>query len=231
MMHHLYEFFYEIFCDIYLEAIKPILYQTSEDIRQKETLEILTDLLECGLILLHPFLPLLTEEFYKNISMEPETTPTLLQMKYPNLVPDNTTIITQFNDVYEQIIKQVKKERLTFKLSKKQTINIVIVCKDENILKIHKKFYDMIRALCWCKEITLTTDDKQPFNHKKFTTTTTKDLKIYFDWGSLHPKQITRLRNKYTKSSYEYKRIDNLYKKTIQKNDYKYNKKRRRYHK
>lgn len=240
----LYAFFYEYFCDIYLEAVKPILYQTTEDIRHKETVKTLMIVLKTSLVLLHPFLPLLTEEFYYHLSQPDGKTPTdsLLDQPYPTLslsasssppssrplssshssslslspsAPLSSTppsiignsVISEFKEVNDQLIEEVKKERLLFKLGRKQTMTIIIVCKDDVVAERYKKFYDMIRALCWCKEITITTDTKIPFAHKKYTTTCMPNLTVYYDWNSIDRKQLNRLKSKYEKYSFEYKRI------------------------
>lgn len=53
-------------CDNYLEAIKPILQGTDEELKQ-QTLNTLLKCLETGLRLLHPMMPYLSEELYQKI--------------------------------------------------------------------------------------------------------------------------------------------------------------------
>jgi valyl-tRNA synthetase len=64
-----YEFFWNDFCDWYIEASKLSLY--SDDPKEKDrAISLLLLLLEESLRLLHPFLPFLTEEIYQQLPAE-----------------------------------------------------------------------------------------------------------------------------------------------------------------
>jgi len=66
--HKLYDFFWHDFCDIYIEKSKKQL-QTSEF--RIQTLKILLFVLLNSLILLHPFIPFITEEIYQKLPIYP----------------------------------------------------------------------------------------------------------------------------------------------------------------
>jgi valyl-tRNA synthetase len=59
---NLYEFFWHVFCDKYLEKVKNRLYADKPD---SEALGTLFTVLETSLILLHPFMPFITEIWQK----------------------------------------------------------------------------------------------------------------------------------------------------------------------
>lgn len=64
--HAVYEFFWNDFCDWYIEASKESLY--GSDFQAKSnTISILLDLLISSLKLLHPFLPFVSEKIYQHI--------------------------------------------------------------------------------------------------------------------------------------------------------------------
>ena len=63
----LYNFVWHEFCDWYLEAIKPILYDKSGPEQKAATLAVLWRVLRDTLVLLHPFIPFVTEEIWNKL--------------------------------------------------------------------------------------------------------------------------------------------------------------------
>ncbi|CAG8490057.1 4308_t:CDS:2, partial [Scutellospora calospora] len=62
------DFIVEDLCKIYLEFIKPILYENSGNIDTKQiTLKVLETCLDTSLRLLHPFMPFITEELWQSL--------------------------------------------------------------------------------------------------------------------------------------------------------------------
>ncbi len=85
----LYQFVWHEFCDWYLEVIKPVLYleaDESNDTRRKSTLAVLEQVLQETIVLLHPFIPFVTEEIWSKL---PGTTGSIMQATFPLLTPDN----------------------------------------------------------------------------------------------------------------------------------------------
>ena len=65
----IYHFFWHMFCDWYLELIKPVLY--GEDAEQKaRTLNVLVNVFEASMRLLHPFMPFITEEVWQSLPLQ-----------------------------------------------------------------------------------------------------------------------------------------------------------------
>ena len=60
----IYHFIWHVFCDWYLELIKPLLNGTDEDAK-RETRAMCAWALDRSLILLHPFMPFMTEELWQ----------------------------------------------------------------------------------------------------------------------------------------------------------------------
>jgi len=63
----LYQFVWHEFCDWYLEAVKPRLYEEDHSQRQQVTRKVLRHVLRDILILLHPFAPFITEELWHRL--------------------------------------------------------------------------------------------------------------------------------------------------------------------
>ncbi|CAG8801967.1 24084_t:CDS:2, partial [Racocetra persica] len=88
------DFIVEDLCGIYLEFIKPTLYENSENIDtkvQKTTLKVLETCLDTSLRLLHPFMPFLTEELWQSLvercdnSINLETPESIMVSNYPKV--------------------------------------------------------------------------------------------------------------------------------------------------
>ena len=61
----LYDFFWEEFCDWYIDMVKPRLYN-KEDETRKSAIILKTKLIN-ALKLLHPYMPFITEEIFTSI--------------------------------------------------------------------------------------------------------------------------------------------------------------------
>jgi len=61
----IFEFFWNEFCDWYIESIKPFLYQDYPESVQQNTRNVLLHTLDVSLRLLHPFMPFITEEIWQ----------------------------------------------------------------------------------------------------------------------------------------------------------------------
>ncbi|GBC63410.1 valine--tRNA ligase [Desulfonema ishimotonii] len=85
----IYQFVWHEFCDWYLEAAKPALYGKRGDAAQNATRSVLWRVLRETLILLHPFIPFVTEEIWHKL---PGTEGSIMKAQYPSDNPDNQGI-------------------------------------------------------------------------------------------------------------------------------------------
>lgn len=76
----LYQFVWHEFCDWYLEAVKPALYGKEGEDVQEETKSVLMYVLKNTLILLHPFIPFVTEEIWHKL---PGTHGSIMDARFP----------------------------------------------------------------------------------------------------------------------------------------------------
>jgi hypothetical protein len=84
----IYAFWYNCLCDVYLEAIKPVMQLDSAEpanaATKHATQTVLHACLSYGLRLLHPFMPMVTEELYHRLALlcgQPRST--VMLAKYP----------------------------------------------------------------------------------------------------------------------------------------------------
>ena len=78
---NLYQFTWHEFCDWYLEMSKPILYGEKGEEEKDATAQVLAFVLRQILIILHPFMPFITEEIYSKI---PGTIDSIMRASYPD---------------------------------------------------------------------------------------------------------------------------------------------------
>jgi valyl-tRNA synthetase len=78
----LYRFVWHEFCDWYLEAVKPVLYGKKGEEEKAATIAVLWRVLKDTTILLHPFIPFVTEEIWDKI---PGTQGSIMKADYPEL--------------------------------------------------------------------------------------------------------------------------------------------------
>jgi valyl-tRNA synthetase len=76
----IYNFVWHEFCDWYLEAIKPALYEKEGPAKKKTTLGVLGRVMHDTLILLHPFMPFVTEEIWQKL---PGTRGSIMKAVFP----------------------------------------------------------------------------------------------------------------------------------------------------
>ncbi|MEJ2154982.1 MAG: valine--tRNA ligase [Desulfobacteraceae bacterium] len=75
-----YQFVWHEFCDWYLEAVKPVLYDQAEGPSRTATMQVLWTALKDILILLHPFAPFVTEEIWEKL---PGTAGSIMKAVWP----------------------------------------------------------------------------------------------------------------------------------------------------
>ncbi len=100
----LYEFIWGDFCDWYIELVKPRLQ--GEDIASKQVAQqILAQVLEGILKLMHPFMPHITEEIWQTLT-QAEPGKSLALQTYPELQPD--LINPQLEQEFELVIGTIR---------------------------------------------------------------------------------------------------------------------------
>jgi len=81
----LYNFVWHEFCDWYLEAVKPALYDKEGPQAKEATRSVLWRVLRDTLVLLHPFIPFVTEEIWHHL---PGTNGSIMKAAYPEYSAD-----------------------------------------------------------------------------------------------------------------------------------------------
>lgn len=120
-----YEYFWDDFCDWYIEASKLSLY--SKDDKEKDrAITILLHILSNSLKLLHPFLPFITEEIYLKI---PGNTKSIVNSLYPVFDPKlKNDVLAENIKLLQEMIRQVRTLRSEFIIPPSKKIGLKIRC-------------------------------------------------------------------------------------------------------
>ncbi len=126
----IYEFVWDEFLNKYLEI-------TKIDIKNNniQTISILGYVLKQVLILIHPFVPFVTEEIYQCL---PHSLESIMMERFPNLIDLNNSNI-QESEILFDILSEIRKLRKDRNLSNKQPINILI---NSKIIEGNRSFFD-----------------------------------------------------------------------------------------
>ena len=105
-----YDFFWNDFCAVYIERAK--LFLSSEDKNvQNETISILLDILSKSLLMMNPFIPLVTEEIYSNL---PHSEKPLIALSYPR--PD-LNAISDKDEAKVELVKKILRDLRSLKIT------------------------------------------------------------------------------------------------------------------
>jgi len=137
----LYEFIWNDFCDWYLEAIKPRLYNTDDKKSRMVAQKVLVDVLNDTLHLLHPFAPFMTEEIWqhlKNMTSQNESmkSESLMISRWPGR--DEARInkkILETMPLLQDIVRAVRNIRRNLNIPNKQKIKVQIEANNEEDVK------------------------------------------------------------------------------------------------
>ena len=120
---NLYDFVWSDFCDWYIEFTKPILYGEDEK-KTADTVSVLIYVLESIVKLLHPFIPFITEQIYKNL---PNSEGFLMLSDFPKYdAKCNYSVAVNEIEMVKEIIKTVRnvKAKVGAAPSKKITLYV-----------------------------------------------------------------------------------------------------------
>jgi len=133
----LYKLIWNDFCSSYLEIIKPLDKNIDHQTKEKTIY-----FFETLLILLHPFMPFITEEIWQNIKKR-NIGQSISCVKWPELnnIDDNSEILSRFDHLFK-LIAAVRKIRKDKNISFKE--KLVLLAEDNSIIS----FQDILKKTC-----------------------------------------------------------------------------------
>jgi valyl-tRNA synthetase len=157
----LYRFVWHELCDWYLEVIKPALYNEDDPTARRSTLGTLGRVLKETLVLLHPFIPFVTEEIWDKL---PGTEGSIMRAQYPAaddlLVRDEAAEAEMI--LIMDTITGVRNIRGEMNLSPSQPLKAVVHSPDTTIRESLENFQALIKNIARLETLTVSEPGQRP---------------------------------------------------------------------
>ncbi|MDE7167414.1 MAG: valine--tRNA ligase [Clostridia bacterium] len=143
----MYDFMWSDFCDWYIELVKPAL-KSDDEAKRDGALSVLVFVLENALKLLHPFIPFITDEIYRNL---PNTEGTIMTKEFPryNAKRAYKKDAASFEGIKE-IITAVRAAKTELDCPPSRKVSLYIVTESKRLISANQ---DSILKLAGAKEI------------------------------------------------------------------------------
>ncbi|MBF0133941.1 MAG: valine--tRNA ligase [Magnetococcales bacterium] len=140
--HHVYQFLWGIFCDWYLEMVKPVIYDESVEASYKIAARgTMLRVLEESLRLLHPLMPFITEELWHRVSpLAGCPGKTIMLAPWPEVVvldPQEEAIEKEMDWVIS-VVTMVRTLRAELDIPPGKPLRMVVMAGDDVICRLEK---------------------------------------------------------------------------------------------
>ena len=185
---NLYDFVWSDFCDWYIEFTKPVLYGEDE-VKTTETVSVLIYVLDKIIKLLHPFLPFITEQIYKNM---PKTNGFLMLSEFPKYeTKQNYSVAVSEIETVKEIIKTVRNVKAKTGAAPSKKITLYVSTEKQSAVKAGISYIKKLAGVSEVKFI----KDKSELTEKIISQVIDK-AELYIPLGELvdFDKEIERIK-------------------------------------
>jgi len=161
----LYHFFWDDFCDWYIELTKADVTAEESSARRTEARTRLLTVLEQALRLLHPFMPYITEELWQRLPGADErllhkayagATPTIMLSAYPESVPALIDEQAEWEmQAIIDLISRVRNIRSEMNIKAGERVPVLVSSPDEKLRSVFSDASDQISRLVRASELSV----------------------------------------------------------------------------
>jgi len=163
----LYTFIWDDFCAWYLEMVKPGYEQPID----RETYEATLDIYSKIMVVLHPFMPFVTEEIWHQLRVRKKGDDVCVQ-RYPKSVPFDNALITKVESA-KTIITGIRDVRNQNQVKPRDPLTITVQDSDTaRVLFAQEGFREMLMKMAVLESLELSSEE--PANAKSFISGTDK---------------------------------------------------------
>jgi len=154
----LYDFVWKDFCDWYIELIKPRFYEGSDEEKQTAR-QVAGYVLKRILILMHPFVPFITEEIYHQLTGNE----TIMKGPWPEADDsiENENLESRLARI-QQVVNNIRNIRAEMNVPPGKRADVLIRVDDEELGKILNDYFDYYKGLARIDNLTIDRDLKKP---------------------------------------------------------------------
>ena len=185
---NLYDFVWSDFCDWYIEFTKPVLYGEDET-KANETVSVLIYVLDKIIKLLHPFLPFITEQIYRNM---PNSNGFLMLKEFPKYeTKQNYSVAVNEIETVKEIIKTVRNVKAKTGAAPSKKITLYVSTEKQTAVKVGASYIKKLAGVSEVKFI----KDKSELNEKIISQVIDK-AELFIPLGELvdFDKEIERIK-------------------------------------
>jgi valyl-tRNA synthetase len=209
----LYHFFWDDFCDWYIELTKSDVTSDTASSQRTEARSRLLTVLEQSLRLLHPFMPYITEELWQRLPGEKphhpayaNAEPTVMLTAYPQGGPVDDGTETEMQTLIN-LISGVRNIRSEYNLKPSDRITVLIGIPSADLRKVFEENTDQIKRLTGAASIDISANLSAPKASAKFLLTSTDEVAIPLEGLVDFAEETKRLERKKEKLQTEQKKL------------------------
>lgn len=154
-----YSFWLYDLCDVYLECLKPI-FQNGTDDQKASARKALYTCLDLGLRIISPFMPFISEELYQRLPRL-EQTPSICVASYPENTSWRNEQVEREVDFVQKAARIIRSARSDYNLPNKTKTEAFVVCTDSQPNEILKKYANDLTTVSFCSKIHFDTTPSQ----------------------------------------------------------------------
>ncbi len=150
----LYDFIWEEFCDWYIEMVKPRLY-SEEDETKAAALWTLKTVLTNALKLLHPYMPFITEEIFRNLTGEES----IMISSWPGYKEEwNFAEEEAGVELIKEAVRAIRNVRSSMNVPPSKKAQVFVVSENERVRRIFEGSSRFFATLAYASQVTVQTD-------------------------------------------------------------------------
>ena len=162
----IYKFYWNEFCDWYIEISK---FDLKDESKKEKTIAVLLYVLEESMAMIHPFMPFITEEIYSNLPKHNIDSKALMIREYPKA---NTKYI--FEDIekdfnlIQDIVSGIRNSRSSFNLPPNKKLDVIIRYTSDYFKNTSESYKDIISALSLTESLNIVSSADSERNKGSF---------------------------------------------------------------
>ncbi|MEM5948235.1 valine--tRNA ligase [Spirochaetia bacterium 38H-sp] len=199
-----YEFFWNDFCDWYIESSKTSL--NSDDEKEKDRIvSMLIFILEQALKILHPFLPFITEELYQKL---PDTNGQLITAAFPETREDWQYVEeAQDYEKLQELVKALRTLRSEFTIPPSVKFSTIVKTEDKRVLDYFSAHAGLISSLAGLSELSIQSEEPDKTGSVAIVGKGFEGFAYIRDVIDV-PREIERLNQRIEKTEKIYEKVD-----------------------
>ncbi|WP_297277783.1 valine--tRNA ligase [uncultured Brachyspira sp.] len=162
----IYKFYWNEFCDWYIEISK---FDLKDESKKEKTIAVLLYVLEESMAMIHPFMPFITEEIYSNLPKHNIDSKALMIREYPkaNAKYIFEDIEKDFN-LIQDIVSGIRNSRSSFNLPPNKKLDVIIRYTSDYFKNTAESYKDIISSLSLTESLNIVSSKDSERNKGSF---------------------------------------------------------------